>query len=169
MTVNLTLVLATMVLVGSGVYLMLERSLTRVLVGIVLLSNGVNLGFLVVSGPAGRPPLVNRYDVGDISDPLPQAFVLTAIVITLGTTAFVLAMAYRSWQLSGNDDVQDDVEDAAIRRLARQDELSDGYDLAAGGTADDEDEVYDEEGSETEHEEHPGGTDPADVAPGEAR
>ena len=151
MTVNLTLVLATMVLVGCGVYLMLERSLTRVLVGLVLLSNGVNLGFMVVSGPAGRAPLVNRYDVSEISDPLPQAFVLTAIVITLGTTAFLLAMAYRSWQLSGNDDVQDDVEDAAIRRLALEDAASDGFDLETA-TADDDDEVYEEEGAEPETE-----------------
>ena len=152
MTVNLTLVLATMVLVGCGVYLMLERSLTRVLVGLVLLSNGVNLGFMVVSGPSGRAPLVNRYDVSEISDPLPQAFVLTAIVITLGTTAFLLAMAYRSWQLSGNDDVQDDVEDAAIRRLARTDAASDGFDLAEAATKDDEEEVYGEEGAEPETE-----------------
>lgn len=152
MTVNLTLVLATMVLVGCGVYLILERSLTRVLVGLVLLSNGVNLGFMVVSGPSGRAPLVNRYDVSEISDPLPQAFVLTAIVITLGTTAFLLAMAYRSWQLSGNDDVQDDVEDAAIRRLARTDAASDGFDLAEAATKDDEEEVYEEEGAEPETE-----------------
>lgn len=152
MTVNLTLVLATMVLVGCGVYLMLERSLTRVLVGLVLLGNGVNLGFMVVSGPSGRAPLVNRYDVSEISDPLPQAFVLTAIVITLGTTAFLLAMAYRSWQLSGNDDVQDDVEDAAIRRLARTDAASDGFDLAEAATKDDEEEVYGEEGAEPETE-----------------
>jgi multicomponent Na+:H+ antiporter subunit C len=46
-----------------------------------------------------------------------QAMVLTAIVITLGLTAFVLAMAYRSWQLHGHDEVQDDLED---RRVARQ-------------------------------------------------
>ncbi|MCM3554151.1 Na(+)/H(+) antiporter subunit C [Janibacter melonis] len=156
MTVNLTLVLATMILVGCGVYLMLERSLTRVLVGLVMLSNGVNLGFLVVSGPSGRPPLVDRYDVSEISDPLPQAFVLTAIVITLGTTAFLLAMAYRSWQLSGNDDVQDDVEDAAIRRLAHEDQMSDGYDLAAGETTDDALEVFDEEGDEPEGPDHDG-------------
>ena len=44
-----------------------------------------------------------------MSDPLPQAMVLTAIVITLGMTAFLLAMAYRSWQLNGHDEVQDDV------------------------------------------------------------
>ena len=46
-------------------------------------------------------------------------------------------MAYRSWQLTGHDDVQDDVEDAAIRRLADSDEASDSYDLRpAGGEAD---------------------------------
>lgn len=138
MTVNLTLVLATMILVGCGVYLMLERSLTRVLVGLVMLSNGVNLGFLVVSGPSGRPPLVDRYDVSEISDPLPQAFVLTAIVITLGTVAFLLAMAHRSWQLNGHDDVQDDVEDSAIRKLAIDDANSDSYDLSTSGQHEDD-------------------------------
>ncbi len=50
-----------------------------------------------------------------MSDPLPQAMVLTAIVITLGVTAYLLTLAYRSFQLHGNDEVADDVEDAAIR------------------------------------------------------
>ena len=63
---------------------------------------------------------------------MPQALVLTAIVIALGTTAFLLAMAHRSWQLNANDDVQDDVEDASIRRLAAADEASDSHDLATG-------------------------------------
>jgi multicomponent Na+:H+ antiporter subunit C len=53
--------------------------------------------------------------------------VLTAIVITLATTAFVLAMAYRSWQLNGHDDVQDDMEDATVRRLANIDVTSEAY------------------------------------------
>lgn len=154
MTVNLTLVLATALLVGAGVYLMLERSLTRVLVGLVLLSNGVNIGFLVASGPAGNPPLVNEYDVDTISDPVPQAFALTAIVITLATVAFVLAMAYRSWQLDGHDDVQDDAEDAAIRRLAEDDEASDTFDLSSTATTDDADEVYEEEGAPDAAGEH---------------
>ena len=57
-----------------------------------------------------------------MSDPLPQAMVLTAIVITLGMTAFLLAMAYRSWQLHRHDEVQDDVEDRRIARLAAVDE-----------------------------------------------
>ncbi|GAA1908100.1 hypothetical protein GCM10009737_06290 [Nocardioides lentus] len=137
MSVSLTLVVTAAVLVGTGVYLMLERSLTRVLVGLVLLSNGVNVAFLIASGRAGEAPLVvDGRDPADMADPLPQALVLTAIVITLGTTAFLLAMAHRSWQLNGNDDVQDDIEDATIRRLALADDVSEGYEIEGHGDDD---------------------------------
>jgi multicomponent Na+:H+ antiporter subunit C len=128
MTANLALVLTASVLVTSGVYLVLERSLTRILIGIILISNGVNIAFLVAGGPAGGAPIVGVTEPARMSDSLPQAMVLTAIVITLGITAFLLAMAYRSWQLTGHDEVQDDVEDAAIRRLARADAESRSYD-----------------------------------------
>ena len=147
MTASLSLVLPAAALIGCGVYLVLERSLTRVLVGLVMLSNGVNLLFLVSGGAAGRAPIVSEGDTSAMSDPLPQALVLTAIVISLGTTAFLLAMAYRSWQLTGHDDVQDDVEDAAIRRLAAADESSDSFDLSAQGELG-EDDVPAEEGDE---------------------
>jgi multicomponent Na+:H+ antiporter subunit C len=137
MSASLSLILAASAMIGCGVYLVLERSLTRVLVGLVMLGNGVNLLFLISSGRAGRAPIVGQGNVSEFSDPLPQALVLTAIVISLGTVAFVLAMAYRSWQLTGHDDVQDDVEDAVIRRLAADDEPSDSFDLShEGGTAD---------------------------------
>jgi multicomponent Na+:H+ antiporter subunit C len=138
MSANLVLVAVVGVLFAAGVYLLLERSLTRVLVGVILIGNGVNTLFLVASGPAGRAPIVGLNDVDEMSDPLPQAMVLTAIVITLGVTAFLLAMAYRAWQLNGNDEVQDDVEDAAIRRRADRDEVSSSYDDSAGGTMDEE-------------------------------
>jgi multicomponent Na+:H+ antiporter subunit C len=136
-SVSLSLILAAAGMIGCGVYLLLERSLTRVLVGLVMLGNGVNLLFLISGGPAGRAPIVGR-DSSRMSDPLPQALVLTAIVISLGTTAFVLAMAYRSWQLTNHDDVQDDVEDAAIRRLAAADEASDSFDLSRRDVGQDE-------------------------------
>ena len=116
------------VLVATGVYLVLERSLTRVLVGVILLGNGINVLFLVASGRAGSAPLVGSSDPEGMSDSLPQAFVLTAIVITLGLTAFLLAMAYRSWQLHGHDEVQDDVEDRQVRDRAVRDETSGSYD-----------------------------------------
>jgi multicomponent Na+:H+ antiporter subunit C len=144
MTANLSLILAASAMIGCGVYLILERSLTRVLVGLVMLGNGVNVLFLISSGPAGRAPIVGETDPSAMSDPLPQALVLTAIVISLGTSAFVLAMAYRSWQLSGHDDVQDDVEDRAIRDLAASDQASDSHDLSSGD-AEDELEMPEEE------------------------
>jgi multicomponent Na+:H+ antiporter subunit C len=138
-TASVSLILAAAAMIGCGVYLVLERSLTRVLVGLVMLGNGVNVLFLVSGGPAGRAPIVGTGS-SPMSDPLPQALVLTAIVISLGTTAFVLAMAYRSWQLTDHDDVQDDVEDAAIRLLAEADEPSDSYDLTGQGDEADEPE-----------------------------
>lgn len=137
MSANLSLILAAAAMIGCGVYLILERSLTRVLVGLVMLGNGVNVLFLISSGAAGRAPIVGKAGSGQMSDPLPQALVLTAIVISLGTSAFVLAMAYRSWQLTGHDDVQDDVEDRKIRRLAAADQASDSYDLSSGEAVDD--------------------------------
>lgn len=128
MSPNLTLIIVSGVLVASGVALLLERTLTRVLIGIVLLGNGVNVLFLVASGRPGGAPLYNVTDPADMSDPLPQAMVLTAIVITFGMVAFVLAMAYRSWQLNGHDEVQDDVEDRRIVRRAELDEVSASFD-----------------------------------------
>ncbi len=144
MTTNLTLIVTASTLIGCGVYLVLERSLTRVLVGLLVLGNGVNLLFLISSGPAGKAPIVGTTEPAEMSDPLPQALVLTAVVIALGTTAFLLAMAHRSWQLNANDDVQDDVEDASIRRLAAADEASASHDLAPGG---EDDDVLTEEGA----------------------
>ncbi|PFG18603.1 Na(+)/H(+) antiporter subunit C [Serinibacter salmoneus] len=118
MTPNLVLVILIGILVATGVYLLLERSLTRILIGVALIGNGVNLLLLVAGGAAGAPPLVGESEE-PMADPVPQALILTAIVITLGFTAFILAMAYRSWQLHGHDEVQDDVED---RRVAKRTE-----------------------------------------------
>jgi multicomponent Na+:H+ antiporter subunit C len=125
---NLTLMGVAALLIATGVYLMMERSLTRVLVGVLLAGNGVNVVFLVASGPAGAAPFVGTNPADRISDPLPQAMVLTAIVITLGLTAFLLTMAYRSFQLNGHDEVADDVEDRQIVRLAEADLASDSFD-----------------------------------------
>ncbi|GAA1074992.1 Na(+)/H(+) antiporter subunit C [Nocardiopsis metallicus] len=122
---SLTLVIVIGVLVAVGVVLLLERSLTRVLLGFIVMSNGVNLMIMAMAGQPGGPPILWFNDADEMSDPLPQFMVLTAIVITLGITAFLLALAYRSWQLEGNDEVQDDAEDLRIaqgegRRAVRQ-------------------------------------------------
>lgn len=137
MTPNLPLVILVGVMVAAGVTLVLERSLTRILIGFVLIGNGVSVLYLVISGPAGSAPIVGLSD-DPMSDPLPQAMVLTAIVITLGVTSFGLALAYRAWQLTGHDDVQDDVEDDAIRRRAERDETSTSFDAADAALPDEE-------------------------------
>ena len=100
MTPNIVLLLVVAGLFATGVYLLLARSVVRALIGFMLLSNGANILFLVASGDAGRAPIVGKNDGARMSDPLPQAMVLTAIVIGLGMTAFMLALAHRSWQLS---------------------------------------------------------------------
>ncbi|MEL4358900.1 MULTISPECIES: Na(+)/H(+) antiporter subunit C [unclassified Luteococcus] len=131
MSPNLTLAVLAGVLFGTGISLLLSRSLTRALLGVLLVSNGVNVAFLVASGPPGKPPIVDKAEAaatvigGDgISDPLPQAMTLTAIVITLAVTGFVLALAHRQWQLAGADDVEDDAEDARIQELAHSNDLA---------------------------------------------
>ena len=109
--------LAVAVLFATGTYLVLQRTLTRIIIGIGLLGNGANLLLLISAGAAGHTPLIGHGDPSDFADALPQALALTAIVITFGLTAFLLALAYRSWQLSHGDDVEDDIEDRRIARL----------------------------------------------------
>jgi multicomponent Na+:H+ antiporter subunit C len=119
---TLVLVLAVAVLVGCWVILLLERSLTRILLGVILLGNGVNL-LILLGGRPGGAPIVGTGAVERMSDPLPQAMVLTAIVITFGFSAFLLAVAYRSWYLTGDDEVPDDLEDRQIVRRAVRNEV----------------------------------------------
>ncbi|ANS79315.1 Na(+) H(+) antiporter subunit C [Serinicoccus hydrothermalis] len=129
MSVNLTLVLVASVLVGAGAYLFLSRSLIRALMGFLLMGNGVNLFFVIGSGPPGSPPIVGAEDGGPMADPIPQALVLTAIVITLAMTAFVLALAHRSWQVARDDLVPDDTESARIHaRSEAEDGDEEAYD-----------------------------------------
>ncbi|GGN93773.1 hypothetical protein GCM10010112_82440 [Actinoplanes lobatus] len=127
---SVSLLLAVGVLFAAGTVLLLERTLTRVLLGVMLLGNGANLLVLAAARP-GAPPIVGAADPAEMTDPLPQAMILTAIVITLGMTAFLLALAYRSWLLTGHDEVQDDAEDRRVRELADRDEGSDAEALEA--------------------------------------
>ena len=119
MNANLTLLIVMGVLYAAGIYLLLERSLTRVLLGLMLLANGTNILLLSTGGYAGLAPLFEKnIPAGAYSDPLPQALILTSIVISFAVTAFMLGLVYRSWMLGRVDEVRDDIED---RRVARQD------------------------------------------------
>lgn len=115
MTTPLILVLVMVVLISCGIYLMLDRTLTRILLGFLLVGNGANLLIFLMSGSFGRSPIVGGAE-GDMSDPLPQAFILTAIVITFGVSAFLLALIYRSWRLAQDrsDTVRDDDSDLEL-------------------------------------------------------
>lgn len=119
------------VLFGLGTYLLLQRKLSRIIIGIGLLGHGANVLF-VNAGRRGQAPLVGSGDPGGFADPMPQALVLTAIVISFGVTALLLALAYRSWVLTDDDEVADDVEDRSVAREGFADsELEDEAALAA--------------------------------------
>jgi multicomponent Na+:H+ antiporter subunit C len=118
MSVSLVLIVVMAILFACGVYAMLERSLTRVLIGFLLLGNATNLLLLIVMGDPGEAAFFGSADTEDMSDPLPQALTLTAIVITFAISAFLLALIYRSWQLGQADTVLDDEADVAVRRGA---------------------------------------------------
>lgn len=96
------------VLFAVGFYLVLRRSLMRVVIGVALLTNAVNLLVFTASGlTRGGAPLVQAGETAPAagaSDPLPQAFILTAIVIGFGVLAFFVALAMRVYQSAGIDD-----------------------------------------------------------------
>lgn len=142
MSPNITLILVAATLLGAGVYLLLARSIVRALVGFLLMGNGINILFLVASGPAGEVPILGQGDGGRMADPVPQALVLTAIVITLAMTAFVLSLAHRAWQLGRDDLLEDDEESARIHRRAEENDMSgessDDADVIAGEFAEED-------------------------------
>ncbi len=91
------------VLVTGGVYLLLQRSMVRIIFGLALLSHAANLMLLLAGVSAWRgEPLPNRVDPAVATDPLPHAFVLTAIVIAFAVTVLMLAMAV----IGHNDDTK---------------------------------------------------------------
>jgi multicomponent Na+:H+ antiporter subunit C len=110
-------------LTSTGVYLLLERNLTRMLLGLLLIGNAINLLILMVGGPSGNPPIRGRTSDGQTTtaDPLAQGMILTAIVITMGVAAFVLAMAYRSYRSTTVEEVGVDPEDAKVSQMAETD------------------------------------------------
>jgi multicomponent Na+:H+ antiporter subunit C len=115
--VSIVLAVLIGVLAATGTSLVLQHTLTRVVLGLGLLANSANLLVLASGGPPADAPIIGRD--GPLGDPVPQALVLTAIVIGFAVTTFLLAVAYRSWTIDGNDQVEDDIED---RRLAAREQ-----------------------------------------------
>jgi multicomponent Na+:H+ antiporter subunit C len=94
-------------LAATGTYLVLQRGVVRIALGFVVLGHAVNV-LLVISGGAERRGVPFAGALAEAAaDPLPQAFALTAIVIGFGITAFILALAYRSRDVFGDDDTEE--------------------------------------------------------------
>ena len=127
MTVSIAFV--TAVLFATGSWLLMQRRLTRIIIGIGLLGHGANLLLVSSGGRAGSAPIISGERIDAYSDPLPQALALTAIVITFGVTALLLALGYRSWQITRDDIVEDDVEDRRVLRRSGQDGPESDVDL----------------------------------------
>lgn len=97
------------ILFGTGIFCLLRRSLTRLVIGVILISQAVNMMVFVSAGlTRAAPPLIEsgkKVLEGVYADPLPQALVLTAIVIGFGLVTFLLALVHRVFETTGTDDV----------------------------------------------------------------
>ncbi len=96
-------------LYAAGLYLLLRRRLAQLIIGLGLLTNGTNI-LIFTSGGLTRaiPPVVPPGEEvlqPPFADPVPQALILTAIVIGFGVLAFALVLAHQVHRMSGNDDI----------------------------------------------------------------
>jgi len=104
---ELLMCVAIGVLFAVGTYLILTRSILRIILGTGLLSHGSHLLILTMGGlKTGAPPLLWEH-ASRFNDPLPQALILTAIVISFGVTGFFLVLAYRAYNELGTDDLNE--------------------------------------------------------------
>ncbi|MEK4064222.1 MULTISPECIES: Na(+)/H(+) antiporter subunit C [Paenibacillus] len=102
---ELIMAVAVGILFTIGVYLILSKSLLRIVLGTSLLTHGVHLLLLTMAGlKKGAAPVLGD-NAKTYVDPLPQALILTSIVISFGVTAFYFVLAYRSYQTLGTDEI----------------------------------------------------------------
>lgn len=112
------------IIFATGTFLLLQRTLSRIVLGLGMYGNGVNLLMMLTGGRGGAPPFADGSAEGQrVADPMPQAMSLTTIVINLGIIALLLALAYRSATLTNADEVEDDLEDRRIAQTRREEEI----------------------------------------------
>ena len=108
MTIALSAVVGIMF--AFAIYLLLSRHIIRMLIGVTILGNAVNLSIFVAGRPGSiAPPLIPEgldMPPGDIANPLPQALILTALVISFSLFVFLLVLTYRAYQDLETDDTQ---------------------------------------------------------------
>lgn len=106
---EILLAIMTGILYAAGIYLILRRSLVKLIIGIVILGNGVNLLIFLMGGLVkGRPPLIaadGKVLEGVFADPVPQALILTAIVISFGLQSFAIVLIKRAYKVLKTDDI----------------------------------------------------------------
>lgn len=104
-------------LFAGGVYMLLRKNIIKAIIGIILISNSVNLLLFTLGRMSNEnPPLIMAGDtvpVEPFANPLPQALILTAIVIGFGLLSFALVLAYRSYKELGTVNVDDMQHDPA--------------------------------------------------------
>lgn len=119
----LLLALVIGILFGCGIFLMLKRDLIRVIIGVNVLSSGVNLFIIAASVRRGAVPIFPQEPGSPFADPLAQALVLTAVVISFGLTTLLLALVYRIYTSHGTLDERA-IEAATQEWTARQEEAA---------------------------------------------
>lgn len=106
---NILMAITVGLIIAVGIYLIMGRRLLHLLLGVALLGNGVNMLIVTAAGlTPDSPPLVaagEQVPAADSADPLPQALVLTAIVIGFGMLGFAVALAWRTFYYGGDDDL----------------------------------------------------------------
>lgn len=161
MSASMTLVILMSLMYGVGIYVMLERSLTRFLIGFLLVGNATNILIFIMSGPSGNAPIVTGTpEDAYMTDAVPQVLMLTAIVINFGVTAFILALIYRTWWLAQlgdegdtlTDEHAEDTEDDMDVTFAQVDEDDEAIARALSASDEHEDDENDSDEQRNERE-----------------
>lgn len=106
---NLLLAIVIGVLYATGVFMVLRRSIVKLILGIGLLGNATNLLLFAIGGVSNSvPPIINEGEktlTGDFANPIPQALILTAIVIGMAMMAYAVVLVKRAYQETDSDDI----------------------------------------------------------------
>ncbi|WP_181350586.1 Na(+)/H(+) antiporter subunit C [Thalassobacillus sp. CUG 92003] len=95
------------ILFATGIYNILQKQMLRIIIGTALVSHGAHLFILTMAGlKRGAPPILTE-GIEDYADPLPQALILTSIVISFGVTSLLLVLAYRASRITGTDNMEE--------------------------------------------------------------
>lgn len=106
---DVLLPIVTGILYSAGLYLILHRSFMKLILGIILMGHASNLFLFVISRLSKTPALLddNEVSLAEMADPVPQALILTAIVIGFGIQAFAIVLLKRAYQAKKTDDLDD--------------------------------------------------------------